>query len=153
MENLKENLKKELQPLYEKMTDGNTFSNICVFCMQWGDKFPEKENDGILFVGKAVNGWIHDKTDIDTLFGEDCHRIFARCDQMKWVHNLENDVKYNTKKSAFWRVVKAISQNFYPKNEWYANVAWSNLYKIAPYKGGNPDKNLRKEQVKLCVEI
>ena len=153
MEISKKELKDSLLPLYKELLKGNSFEDVCTFCLQWGEDFPADKKTGILFVGKAVNGWIHDETDINVLFGETSDRIFARSDQMEWVSRLEGDEKYNTNKSAFWRVIKRVSQHYYPNEKWYSNVAWSNLCKIAPFKGGNPSDKLYYEQLKSCQKI
>jgi hypothetical protein len=151
---MKEKLKAGLLPLFKELLDKNTFSDVCVFCMQWGKKFPKQENAGVLFVGKAVNGWVNAETDIDVLFGKTTDRIFARGDQMEWVENLSGpNETYNTNKSAFWRVIKKISQHLYPKDEWFRYVAWSNLCKIAPSEGGNPNDPLYYEQLESCRKI
>jgi hypothetical protein len=152
----KDIVKEELFHLYQGLLNKNTFENICAFCIQWGTNFPSEKNKGILFIGKAVNGWITDEIDVNILFGESAESIFARSDQMKWVHNLEsNDNGYNTKKSAFWRVIKQVAQNqnIYKKDEWYSYIAWSNLCKLAPFKGGNPSNPLYYEQLVTCQEI
>ncbi len=131
----------------------NSFAGICAFCVQWGKAFPIEEKTGILFIGKAVNGWINEETNIEVLFGDSKDRIFARRDQMEWVQNLEGSRNsYNTKKSAFWRTVKQVSLCYYPTN-WYSNVAWSNLCKLAPYTGGNPSNRLYYEQLDACQKI
>jgi hypothetical protein len=156
MNTLKIRLGKALPPVYEELLRNNSFGNICTFCVQWGENFPENfpEKDGMLFVGKAVNGWMTNNTHVNVLFGKTNEGVFARDDQMEWVKNLEgkNEAGYNTKKSAFWRVAKNISARFYP-DEWQSNVAWSNLYKLAPYTGGNPDAGLRNEQNSVCQRI
>ena len=149
----KDIIKEELFPLYQKLLSENTFENICAFCIQWGKNFSSTKNEGILFIGKAVNGWISDETDVNILFGDSNNRIFARKDQMKWVHDLEGDNNYNTKKTAFWRVIKQVTQNFYPKEEWYSYVAWSNLCKLAPAESGNPSDPLYYEQLDSCRKI
>lgn len=147
-------IKSELKPLYADLLKKNTFQNVCTFCMQWGSNFFEPKNQGILFVGKAVNGWVSDSTDIEHLFGDSSNRIFARNDQMQWVKDLEgvNDT-YNTNKSAFWRVIKKISTKNHPDESWFSHVAWSNLYKIAPFNGGNPSDGMIKEQLGSCQLI
>lgn len=152
MKNVEIRLKSVLKPLYSSLLDGIKFSNICAFCVQWGSDFSDEEKSGILFVGKAVNSWKNDETDIETLFGNSDYRIFAREDQMKWVHNQEVIVGSYIKKSAFWRVIKRISQKYYP-TDWYNNVAWSNLCKIAPFIGGNPSDSLYYYQLPLCQQI
>lgn len=153
MISFEEKLKDALKPLYRKMFEENTFEDICAFCVQWGKEFPMAENTGILFVGKAVNSWKTDETDVDILFGDSEESIFARKDQMKWVKDSEGSEEYNTKKSAFWRVIKQVSLNYFPE-EWYSKVAWSNLCKLAPfYKGGNPSNGLYYEQLDSCLNI
>ena len=152
--NMQERLKDTLLPLYETLLKKINFSkDIYSFCMQWGSRFPIEENTGILFVGKATNGWITNSREIEILFGTSESRIFARGDQMKWVNNLENNKKgYNTRTSAFWRLTKQISQLEYGDNEWYSKIAWSNLYKISG-EVGNPTQRLKNQQQDLCKKI
>lgn len=151
---MQEELRNTLLPLYKSLLSKLNFSKeICSFCMQWGSKFPNEENSGILFVGKATNGWITNSREIEILFGLSENKIFARDDQMIWVNNLENNKKgYNTRKSAFWRLIKQISQLEYGKDEWYSKIAWSNLYKIS-CETGNPTGKLMNQQLDLCIKI
>jgi len=151
---MKDILKIKLVPLYEKML--YSFSEkeeLYPFCMQWGKHFPFEQGSGILFVGKATNGWAYPTTDIKKVFLESGEGIFARNDQMEWVHSCESSINgYNSKKSAFWRVVKKVSQSLYGKEEWYSKVAWSNLYKMAP-SSGNPSGRIRNKQIEACKLI
>ena len=151
---MKENLKENLLPLYQNLLDKVKIKkNIYTFCMQWGNQFPQEKESGILFVGKATNGWITDSKKIEELFGETKDRIFARDDQMKWISNLANNEKgYNTRKSAFWRVIKSVSEFKNGKDDWFSKIAWSNLYKVGPEKG-NPSESLKKEQENICKII
>ena len=142
-------IKQELFPLYQELLSKKTFEDICAFCIQWGENFPSAKNEGILFIGKAVNKWISKETDVNILFGDDeKDKIFARDDQIQWVDERRYD-----KASAFWSVIKKTTQNFYPKEDWYSYVAWSNLWKLAPFKGGNPNVSLRDEQFDTCKKI
>jgi hypothetical protein len=147
-------IKTEILPLYKSLLEENTFKDICTFSFQWGKNYPFDDKAGILFVGKAVNSWVTEETDVEKIFDiNNSERIFARDDQMEWVNNLSGNIEgYNTRKSAFWRVVKRVSETFYPKN-WYDNVAWTNLYKIAPFSGGNPNGKLQKAQREYCFSI
>ena len=91
-------LKRRLYPLYESLIQsvkGFSYSKA-FFCMQWGRNFPETEHAGILFVGRATNGWITDEEDIDVLFGNTADRIFNRDDQMQWVENSEEIARVTT---------------------------------------------------------
>ena len=153
MNNLTEYLKEALKPLYKELlnivqpTDSDS-----AFCVQWGKNYPAEKNEGILFIGKAVNGW-NKANDIDTLFGDGNERTFNEADQMQWVEDLEgNQDGYNTRRSAFWRLIKNISQTLYPNN-WSSHIAWSNLCKISPLEGGNPNDSLYYKQLASCQKI
>ena len=157
MENLKEKLEKGLLPLYSELFPSLDVEKETAFIMQWGNKFPTEKNTGILFVGKAVNGWAKKE---DQSF----EKLFAIHDQMKWAENLWNSRKnddsktqYLTRRSAFWRVIKGITSSYYEDvDQWYAHIAWSNLYKISPNKsndGGNPNAKDKGKQLDLCRRI
>jgi hypothetical protein len=151
---MKEKLRENLFPLYNSLLKKNiSEKDIYTFCMQWGNQFPQEEKSGILFVGKATNGWITNSKNIELLFGETEKRVFARGDQMKWVGKLENNVKgYNTRKSAFWRIIKKVAEHKNGKNEWFNKIAWSNLYKLS-FEKGNPNEKLKKNQIEICKKI
>lgn len=147
-------IRNNILPLYKNLLEENSFKDICTFSFQWGKNYPFDQKSGFLFIGKAVNGWITNETDVTRLFDiENPERIFARQDQMEWVNNLSGNTKgYNTRKSAFWRLIKKVSETYYPE-KWYSNIAWTNLYKVAPYKGGNPNGKLQNTQRKYCFDI
>ena len=152
---MKSRLKEVLRPLYENLLkDVSGFDyRKAFFCMQWGRNFPCQPNCGILFVGKATNGWITDAEDINVFFGTGEDRIFDRFDQMQWVENLEhNQSGYNTCNSAFWRVIKKVASYYYPQN-WSSYIAWSNVCKAAPFAGGNPNDSLYYAQLEDCQKI
>ena len=72
---------------------------------------------------------------------------------MEWVNDLSGKRNgYNTRKSAFWRLIKEVAITYYP-DEWYSNIAWTNLYKIAPWNGGNPGSRLQNVQRTYCFEL
>ena len=72
MEHNLDKLKERLLPLYVNLRkDCNADENLCPFLMQWGDKFPIRENDGIIFYGRATNGWSHGTWDDDIFFSND----------------------------------------------------------------------------------
>ncbi len=151
-------LKEKLMPLYKTLLKSveNFHYDKFVFCAQWGCEFPIESHCGIMFVGRATNSWITISQDIETLFGETENAIFDRKDQMSWVDKSfgvtsENKEDYNTKKSAFWRVVKQISESFYP-SQWYSHIVWSNLCKVAPNKG-NPNNKLFYAELSECQKI
>lgn len=151
--NSTEILKTHLKPLYAKLIECVSDFELekAFFCMQWGKNFPLKTNHGILFVGRATNGWdswTNDDITVDSVF--DC--IFNKFDQMQWVEDMEGDARYNTNKSAFWRVTKQITKHYHPTN-WTSYIAWSNICKVAPGKEGNPNNALYEAQINVCHQI
>lgn len=118
------------------------------FCIQWGKQFPHSAHEGLIFVGRANNGWMCFNSSAEDIFNPNNeNRAFSRDDQMIWV---ENNIDYSST-SAFWRVIRKTSRHFFPNNE-LMHIAWSNLYKIAP-DGGNPNQTLCNAQFNGCVKI
>ena len=76
---------------------------------------------------------------------------------LEWVESSWGSSEvYNTKKSAFWRVIKRLSQNINKLDSdesWVSKLVWSNLYKIAPSEGGNPSDSLCGYQLDSCNEL
>lgn len=155
---MKDKLKFALKPLYKDMLKSVGQSDIRVFCVQWGKDFPQEERTGILFVGKATNGWVSKSSDVDDLFGDSPERIFNRHNQMEWIEKNQNNNKkgkddYNANSSAFLRLMRSVSSSYYSKPRgWSSMVAWSNLYKVAPAKG-NPSEKMKKAQVEHYKKI
>lgn len=147
--------KEQIMPQYVELLHNVASTNYktCTFFPQWGEHFPMEEKCGILEFGRACNGWLSTSQDIDILFGNSEESIFNRRDQMKWVEDFAgNKEGYNTNKSAFWRVTKQIAQCFYPK-EWYSYIAWSNVCKVAPWEGVNPNDALYYAQLQSSQKI
>lgn len=147
----------KLKPLYKRLI--SDVSQIKgpkdTFAVQWGKYFPNKSNEGILFVGRATNQWHTTEEDIDVLFG-DTHlgsTIFNCDDQMIWVEHCANpQADYNSNKSAFWRVIRAVAKHFYPEDE-LNHIAWSNVLKIQKDSGKNPTGRIFDSQINTCKEI
>ena len=147
--------KECLMPLYAHMIqvvlDSGFGYDTAKFCMQWGKDFPQGENEGLLFYGRANNGWISSSNDVEELFadgGEDC--IFARDNQMEWMaEDVVDD--YRPSSSAFIRTIKNVASEYYDNRT--SHVAWSNLYKVAPWEGGNPSDALCYAQLEDCKKI
>lgn len=150
-----ETLKARLIPLYQKMLDEcrPQEAGLVPFCVQWGREFPMTSGKDILFVGKATNGW-RKFYDLDIFFnGSSDKRGFARLDQM--THSFPTPY-FNANHSAFWRVVRQVTQAFYPDTaDWCAPIAWSNLYKLVPEKRGSAtiSNKIRNLQLVHCKHI
>lgn len=126
----------------------------------------------LMVVGRAVNGW--SKGWQPKLLSDAKNRIsFAKgafesvtqpspignpC-PMRWVSDCwgNYDHEYNTRKSAFWRVIRSVISELeiadVDSPEWPSHLVWSNLYKVAPADGGNPSNVLCSLQVEGCCSL
>lgn len=121
----------------------------------------------LMIVGRSVNGWsvdiqsqdfkneIRRKKFINEIFKESNND--SKC-HMHWVVDCwTNRNGYNTKRSAFWRVIykTMLGLNICSPNEvnWSSFVIWSNLYKISPASGYNPNDELCDLQRLFCQDI
>lgn len=139
-------------------------------CMQFYSKGNNFDGN-LMVVGRAVNGWdeefhwIHGNyassspLDLVTKAYEK-----SLSDPLQWVMNfwrLNKEVNgkrvYNTAKSSFWQlsrnVLKNITSDEWKEDIWSTKLIWSNLYKIAPAIGGNPNNTLCKYQLEYCKRI
>ena len=116
-----------------------------------------KYNGKLLVVGRATNGWANGFSK-DNL--EDCRRLSdsfiptIASENLDWVtqHWGATD-KYNTNKSAFWRVSRMLARRVASDSEdCIDHICWSNLYKVAP-DGGNPSSRLMTVQFERCVDV
>jgi hypothetical protein len=129
----------------------------------------------LMVYGRAVNGWGNNPQLLRSLADDvtasrfaqvalaDAGRENGEC-PMLWVTELEGAAtnedgtpRYNTNKSAFWRVVKATIGRLgiadILESNWPSSMVWSNLYKIAPDDGGNPSARLCNAQLRECIEL
>jgi hypothetical protein len=115
----------------------------------------------LMVVGRAVNGWNEGWSPVEVLDPVKRAEVLddaiskstqTDCCPMSWVLAAWKRAEgYNSKKSAFWRVIHAVTQaQFGLSDNWSSNLIWSNLYKVAPYKGGNPSDKLCGLQQEAC---
>ena len=126
-----------------------------------------KDSDEMMIIGRAVNGWVTRWTADDARDPEERKRILDRVfaategkdgKPMLWLTARWGVSEgYNTKRSAFWRVVRGIVGRLdiadVSTRSWPSTLCWSNLYKVAPFAGRNPSASLAKAQLERCVRI
>ncbi len=131
--------------------------SLCCFNAQKGRDY----DNNLMVVGRAVNGW-YNEFDLHGLNSElMVESIFNKSNEsncpLKWVEESWGKTEgYNTKSSAFWRVIKKIAQNLNEtssNNGWASKIVWSNLYKVAPSDKGNPSDSLCDYQFRACNEL
>lgn len=130
------------------------------------NRFPEDElsifsyakgnqyDNQVLCVGRSVNGWnCYNKFGLEDSKTEILKNVAV--EDLYWVkEKWGSKEKYNTKKSAFWRLNGYLSNYFYGDQELNFNkISWTNLYKISKSKKGNPSRKLQVIQFDLAKKI
>jgi len=139
-----------------------------------GDKLADIELSGFLategaayvgelmWIGRAPNGWEIIGSPHDFASSQYVDRTIENLGNadrdtcpLRWItQDWGQKTKYNPATSAFWRTAK---RTLLAPNEidevWSSRLVWSNLYKIAPSKGGNPGSKLQKIQFHFCRDI
>ncbi len=104
--------------------------NLCLFKTKVGKNYPKEKGKGIVFYGRATNGW--DEYDESEK------------------NKIEN-ILWDQTGRPFFNLIYWVGWTYYD-NEYRNSVVWSNIYKIAP-NGGNPSADLQNEQHDFIVEI
>ena len=104
----------------------------------------------IVVLGQAVFGWIPSWTAADVVDPSGRRRVlldsiavFAdRDDPMDWIAD------HPVRNSPFWSTVRRVAAGLYgTSDDWFADIAWANLYPIAPNdRKANPEGVLRSVQ-------
>jgi hypothetical protein len=124
-------------------------------------------NHGLMVVGRAVNGWTEGWLPRDLIDAGRVERVgqktlesVTRSDgcPMTWVTECwGNNDNYNTRRSAFWRVIRRTIAGLgladVDTDDWPSVLVWSKLYKIAPAVGGNPSSALCDMQGAHCTRL
>lgn len=113
----------------------------------------------LMVVGRAPNGWdlqIAPDALRDSDYRNDVvERAFNEIgDPMDWLRTswTGGGPGYRAQRSAFWRVAYALLAKYtdVEPGNWHSNIAWSNLYKVAPWDGGNPSNRLCAVQLETA---
>ena len=162
-----------MKQLYSKLyLDSNTqyrynkesvgIDKLSHFVSMKGSKYDD-QSMRLFVVGRAVNGWLQLPCDDADTFGKAADRAFHEVG-FSWItsdetglHNIPENGEntYYLSGSPFWRVAHRVWQSLsgFDCERWVDNIAWSNLYKIAPAKTGNPTVAMCKRQLTACQEI
>lgn len=119
----------------------------------------------LMYIGRALNGWGKISGNTAEEVYENAHSIVANAENKseKCIRNFGGYIN----RSAFWQLCKLIlkksgectdeefiiANNERDKIFWDDRIVWSNLYKIAPVNGGNPNYGVIKATVEDCIEI
>lgn len=122
----------------------------------------------LMVIGRAANGWVEGISP-DRLSSAAEVADFAKSVQdsvagsldkcpMSWVTAYWGATEgYNTKRSAFWRSIRRVVEDLgiasVEDAGWASHLVWSNLYKVSPASGGNPNDALCDIQFAGCAEL
>ena len=122
----------------------------------------------LMVVGRSLNGWpphidpndLNDNNSREEFVNQVIHESTGEDGNcpMRWVTDQWGGNHYfNTRKSAFWRVLRRVViqlevENF-DENIWSSYLVWSNLYKVSPHTGRNPNTKLCNAQESGCIEL
>lgn len=163
MENTAKLLFRDLLHTFKNASGNWRSTPLTGFSCLRGNQF----DNGLLVVGRSVNGWISnwivdeldDENKVDEIVEQHYPTNSPPDCPMKWIYDLWGDSvgKYNTKRSAFWRVSGAVTCALtgeqYDECRWPSSLSWSNLYKVSPGAGGNPSNTLVNIQKDYCQKI
>ncbi len=127
-----------------------------------GKDFAQDRN--LLVVGQATNGWEPHFTignevthDIGKLVNDAISYSKEEGDKcsLEWINEKWTDQNYSLYRSFFWNITYKLVKAFYGRTDkdWNNVIAWSNLMKIAPKEGGNPDGTLIRAQRRMAAEL
>jgi hypothetical protein len=129
---------------------------LAIFWPKVGARFDR----GLMVVGRAVNGWI-DVWDLDEpnevgALAQAARRsgeADVKGDALGWVLEQWRPASggYNTAQSQFWQTTRRLVTSLEPGSEadWPSRIVWTNLGKLAPWRGGNPGSRLLAIQRRL----
>lgn len=131
-------------------------------CAFWPVRGRSYEPRGLMVVGRAVNGW--GGSELSFRPGEpdgpaarelaNRARAYSAEKGLAWLADLEGSGgPYDPARSPFWTVARALVERTGAVRRggtWSAVLAWTNLYKVAPWAAGNPTGCVRAEQVEAC---
>lgn len=122
---------------------------------------------GLMVIGRAANSW-NDGICTDQLGSPDEAEKYAKIVQesvsgdgecpMQWISaNWGVKERYNTNRSAFWRCIRRVVHELGISDAgdptWPSHLVWSNLYKVSPAAGGNPNNTLCEIQLSGCTQL
>ena len=125
----------------------------------WPQLAPDYEPGvGWLFIGQAVNGWgpkIGAKFPARDRWSAAEVREYSEETEAVGGSPLDWVVESKSRIAPFWNAVRWLNSEDDAgwRTGWHGAMAWSNLAKVAPVAGGNPDAELVAAQLDACRDL
>lgn len=121
----------------------------------------DKQKSKFMLIGRVCNGW--DKWGINNCeeYSNKAYNEFKDKDKNRWGWieerggALYNSKDYCVSNKPFWDYSKSIWEYISgceAIGKWMENIAWSNLYKVAP-ESGNPKDEYKRAELEICKKI
>ena len=115
---------------------------------------------GLMAIGRSVNGWGKCGKFPVCLHYQEAREIFAE-EVVQFIDvdgdPMQNYWGNNNNRSAFGRVIRQVVGGLeipdFNEAIWPSYLVWSNLYKLSPHVGGNPNLALRDAQRTGCIQL
>lgn len=116
---------------------------------------------GLMAIGRSVNGWGNcgkfpydlQYQEVRENFAEEVVRFIGVDVKCPMLNHWGN----NNNRSSFGRVLRRVIRELeipnFNEEEWPSYLVWSNLYKLSPHKGGNPNTELCDTQQTGCKNL
>jgi len=158
-------LKRIIERVSEQYHPRRGVKDLCSFMQAVGNR----ANGELMLYGRAVNQsktyWKlgedvnYEEISLNTQAASSSPKDNPDSCPMMWVSEFWEHPHngYSTKRSSFWRVARDVTTALRicdrDDTRWPSSLVWSNLYKVAPYSGGNPSSTLADIQLPLCKEL
>ena len=120
-------------------------------------------NKDLLIYGQATNGWSSKFTvgDVRNKLDEIIKHSISESQEegsncsLEWINEHWTNKEYNLFRSFFRNVTYKSVKSFYNRTDanWNNIIAWSNLMKIAPVNGGNPNQEEINAQIEYASKL
>lgn len=149
---------------YDWTKDGT--SELAVFAPVIGRHYEEHRDVRLMWVGRAVNGWL--PISRDTGRAEFVRRVLREAERegrydFLWKRSGRRADRPDYTRSAFWATSKRVCERLMPetaeRGAWVEHLVWANLYAAAPVvreerpAATNPNGTLRRAQQDVCEHI
>lgn len=162
-------MKELYEKLYDVFNNLESFKNNAHFVSMQGP-FYQQNSRRFLLIGRATNGWMSLPTASRDFFGNEAQKQFDDRTRWNWVEAHDDTLysahdkgkknysqRYCLSKKPFWYYTKAIwyqlPGDIQSCDIWMKNIAWSNLYKVSPITGHNPNEKSKSIQLDVCKSI
>lgn len=123
-----------------------------------------KSDTKLMVVGRAVNGWETDYSGCDSAKSL-ASAVLEHENPLEDVGEGKNEHtgNYSYHRSRFWKLIHALLIQYgeaHPTTwecdegfHWNQRILWTNLYKVSPWKAGNPEWAMFKPFMSIYIEI